>query len=88
MTGLRPDAAVYIDGRCVPACTGQSLYAVLVGAGIWHQRAHPVSGAPEAGNCGMGTCLGCTVNVDGRSGVRACAAEVRDGIRVDTGSGR
>lgn len=85
MSGLRPDAVVYVDGRCLPACTGQSLFAVLVGAGIWQQRAHPVSGAPEAGNCAMGTCLACTVEVDGRSGVRACAVEVRDGIRVGTG---
>ncbi len=86
MKRLRPDAVVTVDGRTLPACTGQSLYAVLVDAGIWRHRTHPVSGAPEAGMCGMGTCLACLVDVDGRPDVRACAVEVHDGLRVRTGA--
>ena len=88
MINLRPDAVVFVDGHRLPACTGQSLYSVLIGAGIWRHRAHPVSGAPEAGNCGMGTCLACLVEVDGRPDVRACAVEIADGLWVSTGEGR
>ena len=85
MTVLRPDAVVTVDGRRIAACTGQTLYSVLVGADIWCHRAHPVSGAAEAGSCGMGTCLACLVEADGRADVRACALEISDGLRVRTG---
>jgi predicted molibdopterin-dependent oxidoreductase YjgC len=83
---LRPDLRLEIDGRAVAATSGQSLLGVLVAAGAWTQRRHPVTGRPEAGICGMGTCQACEVVVDGRR-VRACAAEAEDGMRVRTGEG-
>jgi len=83
---LRPDIRLELDGRPVPAVSGQSLLGVLVAAGAWAHRRHPVTGRPEAGICGMGTCQACEVVVDGRP-ARACAVEAEDGMRVHTASG-
>jgi D-hydroxyproline dehydrogenase subunit gamma len=35
----------------------------------------------------MGVCFECVVAVDGEPGVRACAAQVREGMSVETGAG-
>ena len=80
---LQPDLRLEVDGRPVPATSGQSLLGVLVSAGAWVQRRHPVTGGPEAGICGMGTCQACEVEVDGRR-VRACTVEAESGMRVRT----
>ncbi|WP_369139043.1 2Fe-2S iron-sulfur cluster-binding protein [Modestobacter versicolor] len=87
-TALVPDVALEVDGRPVPATSGQSLLAALVAAGAWSQRLHPVTGRPEAGICGMGTCQACVVTVAGRGAVRACGTEVEDGLQVTTAAGR
>ena len=84
--GLRPDIRLDVDGRPVPAVSGQSLLGVLVAVGSWTQRRHPVTGRPEAGICGMGTCQACEVLVDDRR-ARACAVEVVNGMQVRTASG-
>jgi sarcosine oxidase subunit alpha len=84
---LTPDLAIEVDGRSVPATSGQSLLGVLVGAQVWTQRRHPVTGRPEAGLCGMGTCQACEVTVEGAGTVRACSTEVTDGMHVHTASG-
>lgn len=84
MRPLVPDVTLEIDGRRIAAVSGQSVYGVLVAERIWHQAVHPVGGGPQAGSCAMGTCSACTVEVDGRAGVRACSVEVTDGMRVRT----
>jgi predicted molibdopterin-dependent oxidoreductase YjgC len=84
---LTADLAIEVDGRPVPATSGQSLLGVLVGAGVWTQRRHPVTGRPEAGLCGMGTCQACEVAVGGAGTVRACSTEVTDGMSVRTAAG-
>ena len=83
---LRPDVRLEVDGRTVTALSGQSLLGVLIAAGSWAQRRHPVTARPEAGICGMGTCQACEVVVNGRR-VRACGLEVEAGMRVRTTAG-
>jgi predicted molibdopterin-dependent oxidoreductase YjgC len=73
-----------VDGRPVAATSGQSLLAVLVAQRAWAQRQHPVTGLPEAGICGMGTCQACEVAVEGRGTVRACGTDVETGMRIST----
>lgn len=73
---------IHVDGAPVDADAGVPLGAVL------HRlrttlRLSP-SGAPRGLYCGMGACLECRVDVDGRQ-VRACVVPVRAGMVVRTG---
>jgi predicted molibdopterin-dependent oxidoreductase YjgC len=74
-----------IDGQPVTAAAGVPLAAVL------HARRRPFrhspAGAPRGLYCGMGVCLECQVEVDGRS-VRSCMEPVRDDMVVHTGANR
>ena len=78
------------DGREISAEPGQSVAAALLGAGIRSWRTTRVGGRPRGLFCGIGICFDCIVTVDGRAEIRACLAEVRDGIAVETqrGAGR
>lgn len=70
-----PDCAIVVDGVEVPARVGEPLLAAI-GAG-------PAADAVPA-FCGMGVCFACLVEVDGRTGVRACAERVAAGMTVTT----
>jgi predicted molibdopterin-dependent oxidoreductase YjgC len=74
-----------IDGQSVTAAAGVPLAALL------HDRRRPFrhspTGAPRGLYCGMGVCLECQVDVDGRS-ARSCMEPVRDGMIVRTGANR
>jgi aerobic-type carbon monoxide dehydrogenase small subunit (CoxS/CutS family) len=45
-------------------------------------RETPVSGAPRAPLCLMGSCFDCLVQVDGQANVQACMVRVKDGMQV------
>ena len=77
-------ARIEVDGTALEATGGMMLTAVLIAAGRWVLRAHPLTGAPRGPLCGMGVCLECEVTVDGRPGTRACLTPVSDGMRVAT----
>ncbi len=79
-----PTATVRLtwEGEEIFAAPGDSLAAALLAAGVDTFRASPVSGAPRAPYCMMGTCFECLVNVDGRPTVQACMTEVREGMLV------
>lgn len=78
-----------IDGRSVPAYSGESLATVLLAEGVtaFHRTR---SGRPRAPYCNMGTCFECQVRV-GAAGSdefrwqRACMCRVADGMTVITG---
>jgi predicted molibdopterin-dependent oxidoreductase YjgC len=72
-----------VDGVRVDAFPGESLAAALLAAGVRAFRRTP-SGAPRGPLCNMGVCFECVVTVDGEPR-RACATEVREGMRVETG---
>ncbi len=77
-------ARILVDGTAVAAPRSATLTAVLVAAGRWTLRAHPLTGEPRGPLCGMGVCLECEVTVDGQPGTRACLTRITDGMRVQT----
>jgi len=77
--------AIEVDGIRVDAYPGESLAAALLAAGVRAFR-RTRSQAPRGPVCNMGVCFECVVVVDGEPGVRACATQVREGMRVETGS--
>ncbi|MBT2457855.1 (2Fe-2S)-binding protein [Streptomyces sp. ISL-86] len=86
-------AATYVlrfDGRELTAQTGQSIAAVLWGAGILAWRTTREGGAPRGAFCGIGSCYDCLVTVNGRPNQRACLVPARPGDTVTTqeGTGR
>jgi aerobic-type carbon monoxide dehydrogenase small subunit (CoxS/CutS family) len=84
MTSASPNAQILVDGTPLAADPGAALTAVLVAAGRWVLRTHPLTGAPRGPLCGMGVCLECEVTVDGQPGTRACLTPVTDGMQVQT----
>ncbi|MFD3543698.1 (2Fe-2S)-binding protein [Streptomyces sp. NPDC058662] len=86
-------AAVYpiaFDGRELAAQSGQSIAAVLWGAGILAWRSTREGGAPRGAFCGIGSCYDCLVTVNGTPNQRACLVPARPGDTVTTqeGTGR
>lgn len=75
---------ILVDGVPLTADAGAALTAVLVAAGHWVLRTHPLTGEPRGPLCGMGVCLECEVTVDGQPGTRACLTSVADGMQVRT----
>jgi predicted molibdopterin-dependent oxidoreductase YjgC len=76
---------IEVDGRLVPAASGQTIAAALIGAGFSVFR-HTPTGAPRGVFCGMGVCFDCLVTVDGLAEQRACMTPVQRGMRVQTRS--
>jgi D-hydroxyproline dehydrogenase subunit gamma len=80
-----PPVAIEVDGARVDAYPGESLATALLALGVRAFR-RTRSSAPRGPVCNMGVCFECVVVVDGEPGVRACATQVREGMRVETGS--
>jgi predicted molibdopterin-dependent oxidoreductase YjgC len=68
----------------IAAYPGESVATALLAAGVRVFR-RTRSGAPRGPLCNMGVCFECVVAIDGESGVRACATQVREGMSVETG---
>ncbi|MGQ0582681.1 MAG: (2Fe-2S)-binding protein [Reyranella sp.] len=77
-----------VDGRQVACRAGDTVAAALLAAGIDHCRTTPVSGAPRAPYCLMGVCFDCLVTIDGVGSRQACLVPARDGMAIETQSGR
>lgn len=87
----QPEAlAFHLDGRQIKACAGDTVAAALMLAGIRSVRTTPVSGAPRAPFCLMGSCFDCLVEIDGIPNRQACMVEVRAGmdVRLQVGAAR
>lgn len=80
-----PDAqdrfTIQVDGLSLPARRGQTVAAVLIGAGRLVLR-RTASGAPRSVFCGMGVCYDCVVTIDGIPDQRACMTPARPGMSV------
>lgn len=77
----QPDFEIEVDGRPVLAHQGQTVAAVLLGAGIRAWRRMP-SGAQRGLFCGMGVCFDCLVSINGRPDQLACMTLAQPGMRV------
>lgn len=79
---------VSIDGEPARARAGDTVAAALLAAGVDRCRTTPVSGAPRGPYCLMGVCFDCLVTIDGVGSRQACLVPVREGMAVETQSGR
>jgi predicted molibdopterin-dependent oxidoreductase YjgC len=82
---INPAAAtlrLWFEDQEIAATEGDSVAAALLAAGITHTRETPVSAAPRAPFCLMGTCFDCLVEIDGTPNRQACLTSVRDGMRI------
>jgi hypothetical protein len=81
--GLR----VLIDGVSYANRHGDTVAAALLLAGRAAFRRSALSAQLRGPYCLMGACFECLVRIDGMDGQQACLIEVRDGMRVETGTG-
>jgi predicted molibdopterin-dependent oxidoreductase YjgC len=75
------------DGETVTAIFGQTLGAALLDHGIRALRTTRIEGKPRGIFCGIGICFDCLVIIDGLPNQRACLAELREGMEVQTQDG-
>lgn len=75
-----------VDGRPVAAAEGDMVATALLAAGAASFSRNAKSGAANAPYCLIGICFGCLCTIDGRPGMQACLAPVRDGMVIATGS--
>lgn len=87
---IRPEPSapvtISVDGRPLTGIGGQSIAAVLLGAGIDTWRTTAMLREARGLFCGIGICFDCVVEVNGRRDVRACQRLARDGDVVRTQS--
>lgn len=72
---------IQVNGLSLPARRGQTVAAVLIGAGRLVLR-RTASGAPRSVFCGMGVCYDCVVTIDGVPDQRACMTPALPGMSV------
>jgi len=80
-----PDAVAVtfsFEGRPITAQAGDSVASALLLAGVGATRASPVSGAPRAAYCMMGSCFECLMVIDGAADRQACLVPVAEGMTV------
>jgi sarcosine oxidase, subunit alpha len=79
-----PDCAILVDGRRIPARSGESITSALLAAG------RPLLGRsskyhrPRGPFCLSSSCASCLARVDGMPNVRCCETPCRDGLRIET----
>ena len=73
-----------VDGRPVAAAEGDTVATALLAAGEISFSRNAKSGAANAPYCLIGICFGCLCTIDGRPGMQACLAPVRDGMVIVT----
>ena len=73
---------ITLDGAEVSVPAGVSVAAALLHLGAIPLRSSPVSAAPRAPFCMMGSCFECLVEIDGQPNQRACQVRVAAGMVV------
>jgi D-hydroxyproline dehydrogenase subunit gamma len=71
-----------LDGAAARCPEGLTIVGALFHIGRRTLRWTPRGASPRSVFCGMGVCLDCVLEVDGRPGVRACTTLLKPGMRV------
>jgi len=79
-----PDCTISVDGREIPARTGESITSALLAAGRPLLSRSAKYHRPRGPFCLQSSCGTCLVRVDGAPNVRACETPCRAGLRVET----
>lgn len=82
-----PDIIIYVDGKPIPAKSGEPIAAALLASGIRVCRETAKRGRPRGVFCGIGRCTDCVMTVDGVPNVRTCVTPVRADMKVETQKG-
>ncbi|MEJ2600760.1 MAG: (2Fe-2S)-binding protein [Anaerolineales bacterium] len=82
MTGKNQNFNIKVNGRTITACSGQTVAAAMMAAGIKVLR-QTHKGAPRGLFCGMGVCFECRVSAAGIPEQRACMTPVFPGMEVE-----
>lgn len=83
MSEGRADVRIIVNGTELQVARGTSVAAAVTRAGVSAFR-RSATGAPRGPLCGMGICFECSVELDGRAGVRSCMTSCADGMIVRT----
>ena len=83
----QPDITITVDGREIPAKSGEPIAAALLASGVRVFRKTAKKGYPRGIFCGIGRCTDCVMTVDGQPNVRTCVTPVRAGMKVETQQG-
>ena len=83
----RPDVTITVDGREIPAKSGEPIAAALLASGVRVFRKTAKKGYPRGVFCGIGRCTDCVMTVDGKPNVRTCVTPVRAGMKVEPQQG-
>lgn len=78
----------HFDGAVVSALDSDTVASALIAAGHRVFATAPQDGSPRGGYCFIGRCSDCLMVVDGQPGTMACITPVREGMRVETQTGR
>lgn len=79
-----PRVRLFCDGEVVECHAGETIGAALLASGRRTLRRSPRDESHRGLFCAMGVCFECVVEVNGRTGVRACMTAVVDGMEVRT----
>jgi predicted molibdopterin-dependent oxidoreductase YjgC len=76
-----PKVPVLLDGQTINLPKGMNLAAALLACGITTFRHTPLSQAPRAPFCMMGTCFECILHINGVP-TQACMVKVEEGLAI------
>jgi len=78
----------FFNGREVEGYEGEPIAAALHAEGIKVLRHTHNKNRPRGFYCAIGNCSSCLMKVDGIPNVRVCVEALREGMHVQTQSGR
>lgn len=76
------------DGKEIEAYGNETIAAALHAAGVRELAKSPVLHRPRGLFCAIGNCSSCLMVVDGNPNTRVCVVKVRQGMKVETQSGK
>lgn len=76
------------DGRTLTGCEGETIAAALHAAGVRVLRKSLRHERPRGFFCAIGRCSSCLMTVDGIPNIMTCVVPLREGMRVETQTGK
>jgi predicted molibdopterin-dependent oxidoreductase YjgC len=77
-----PQVSITVNDQPFSVPQYMTVAAALLSLGITQVRETPVSNAPRAPFCMMGSCFECLVEIDGVPNQQACMAQVQQGMTI------
>ena len=84
----KKEAHFSFDGQSMLGYEGETIAAALHAAGVRTLRRSLVHGRPRGFFCAIGKCASCLMRVDGMDNVRVCITPLREGMAIETQSGK